>query len=102
MERCITDPDTGLLFLAVEVTDEAIKEKLNLVITDNLESTHTHTIYIEYQCKPQFSFVFSIWENCMIPRKTCLVMKMREIFALIWLTPYYGAWELEHEKNSIK
>ena len=32
MERCITDPDTGLLFLAVEVTDEAIKEKLNLVI----------------------------------------------------------------------
>ena len=37
MERCVTDPDNGLLFLAVEVTDESTKEKLNLVI---IESTN--------------------------------------------------------------
>ena len=28
-------------------------------------------------------------------------MKMREIFALIWLTPYYGV-QLEHEKKDSK
>ena len=27
MERCVTDPDNGLLFLAVEVTDENSKSE---------------------------------------------------------------------------
>ena len=50
MERCVTDPDNGLLFLAVEVTSESEKIEKDILQPQYNLVKSTSLVYIVNMC----------------------------------------------------